>query len=351
MRRMMLSVVVLALLGAFCWGQVEAPAPPKELTCPVDGFKFAFPPFEPGDRAGGSDSDMCPHDIQGQTLPGLVVVCPRCNFTASLNDFENPLKPEQRQAELKVLASSKYRGVTDTLTEIPSWDRFVLAARCASVLPDPAGMEAEYYKYAGWCARIQATRPATVAYGQLSPLAVDDAVKMIQEKTQEAETKPEKARQQLYLAMIYERAGYAARRDAGVAELEKEAGSDAALKDKIDDFKRLVGIERGFQEKFLELARKRLEKTTNRDERMSIEYVVADTERRLGKDAEALADYRIARKLMIDPVRSRMLRSLTDHFLSMLAPGEPVPIPEETPEPKPTAETPAPETPKPEEKK
>ena len=148
-----------------------------------------------------------------------------------------------------------------------------------------------------------------------------------------------------------ERAGFAAKRDRVLAGLEKARAAEAAPAGPLDRFKKLLAIEAEFQSQLVDLMRARLKTETDRQSRAGLTYLLADTLRRLNRDAEAVAEYRAARRLMNEPSETRVF---TDHFLSMLAPGEPLPVPEpEKPEePRETAPgpekgaTPAPDAPK-----
>ena len=92
----------------------------------------------------------------------------------------------------------------------------------------------------------------------------------------------------------------------------------------------------------MELLTKRVKKEETRSEEKTFNiYMLADTLRRLGNDAEAAKEYRAARVLMPQP---NELRIIIDHFLSLLAPGEALPTPEpekpETAPPVPVAKSP-----------
>jgi hypothetical protein len=336
MHRALGWVVWVLLLATPLVGQVPGP---EEVTCPVDGYHFRVPSGERGDQGGGMDSDGCLHDLRGETLAQTLVVCPRCNYAASRLDFAATLKDEQKRRLLGALAASTYRDVADSLADIPGWERFRLAAKCAAAL-GRAKEEINYTKYAAWSARVEACRPATVAYSSplqlIAPLGrrlsewmstrgIEDVIREIEERTLEAKKPEEQNRLRLHLAMMYERAGFAARRDGVISGLERSMGSDASLTTAVGLFKRLVALEGDFQKKLAGLLGKVSGKDENRWDRAMQSYLFADTLRRLGRNAEALDEFRSARRLMSEPSE---LRSYTDHFLSILAPGEPLPTPE-----------------------
>jgi len=312
---------------------------PLEVICPVDGYHFRIPVGERGDRNGGKDSDECPHDRRGQTLPHMLMVCPRCNYAASSREFLKSLTDEERLRVLHALASSEYRGVANSLTEIPGWERFRLAAMCAEVLKKEQE-QLEYLEFAAWSARVEACRPASVAYSsparKITPLGqrisewevtrpIADVIREIKEEMKGAKKPREKHRLMLHLAMMYERAGFAAERDKVLGQLEKSAESGSLLTRRVSRFRNLVAVETDFQKQVVALAQERLAKLEARWERATTNYLIADTLRRLGKDAEAVKHYRAARKLLTRPSETRIY---VDHFLSMLAPGEPLPTPE-----------------------
>ncbi|HUW55209.1 MAG TPA: hypothetical protein VMZ92_01100 [Planctomycetota bacterium] len=329
------GVIVVVLVGAVAFGQ---PAGPGELICPVDGCHFRVPVGQPGDRAGGTDSDQCPHDRQGETLSSALIVCPRCNYATSRAEFTAPVSDEQRRLILRALATSRYRGVTNVLTEIPSWERFRLAATCAAAL----GKEKEQLncvEFAAWSVRVESCRAATVAYSSrermitpiptqlnewMSTRGIGDVIREIVEKSAAAGTAAEKNRLLLHLAMMYQRAGFAAKRNEVLQQLKPAGEADALLAGRLERFRTLVAVEADFQQQVVILARKRLAGAETRWDRATLNYLLADALRRLRKDAEALEQYRAARKLMTEPTQTRRL---TDHFLSMLAPGEPLPTP------------------------
>ena len=355
------GIVVLLLVGAAAFGQpVAQPPTSRELVCPVDGCHFRVPRVEPGDQAGGADSDGCVHDRKGQSLPQLLRVCPRCNYAAGRGEFTAPLSEEQRRLVLRALATSEYRGVTNTLTEIPSWERFRLAATCATAL----GKEKErldYLGFAAWSARVEACRSATVTYSSrermitpiptqlnewMSTRGIADVIREITGKTTVARDPSEKNRLMLHLAMMYQRAGFVAKRNEVVKRLTPASESDGRLAARLERFRKLVAVETDLQKQRVALARKRLAEVKTRRERTTVNSLLADTLRRLGKDAEALEYYRAARKLMTEPTQPRRL---IDHFLSMLAPGEPLPIPvpeDDTTDEKPATQPEPAETPK-----
>jgi hypothetical protein len=331
-----LGWVVLVLLATPAFAQVPAS---DEITCPLDGYHFRVPAAEPGDRSGGMDSDGCPHDLKGETLAQTLVVCPRCNYAAGRLDFASPLQDEQKRRLLGALVRSTYRGVTDGVADIPGWERFRLAAKCAAALGNVKD-ETTDTKFAAWVVRAEATKPATVAYGSplrlIAPLSrrlnewmstrgVEEVIREIEEKLAEAKKPEEQNRLRLHLAMMCERAGFAARRDEVVSGLERSMGSDAGVAAAVGLFKRLVALEADFQKKLVGLMGKAPGKVENRMDRAMESYLLADTLRRLGRNAEAVDAYRSARRLMSEPLE---LRSYTDHFLSILAPGEPLPTPE-----------------------
>ena len=331
-----LCCVVLAMLATPVFGQVPGP---EETTCPVDGYRVKAPSFETPDQGGGMDSDGCVHDVRGDTLAQMLIVCPRCNFAASRTEFAAPLKDDQKRRVLAALAGSMYRGVADGWTDIPDWDRYRLAAKCAAALGHGAE-EATYDRFASWTARVEAVKPATVAYSSpvqvIAPLGgrinawrsmrgVEDVTREIEEKIAEAKKPEEQNRLRLYLAMMCERGGFAAKRDQAVAGLEGAMGADASMRAAVDLFKRLVAVEADFQKKVVLVLGKAPGKDENRVDQSMRSYLLADTLRRLGRNAEAVDEYRAARRLMSEPTQ---LRSYTDHYLSILAPGEPLPTPE-----------------------
>jgi hypothetical protein len=328
--------MVLGILATPLFGQVPGP---EEITCPVDGYRVRISSLETSDRGGGMDSDGCLHDLRGDTLGQMVVVCPRCNYAASRTEFAAPLKDDQKRRVLSTLAGSTYRGVVDGLTDIPGWERFRLAAKCAAALGN-AAMEATYNRFAAWSARAEAVKPATVAYSSymrlIAPLGgrinelmsawgVEDVCREIEEKIAATKKPEEQNRLRLYLAMMCERGGFAAKRDEAVAGLERSMGADASMRAAVDLFKRLVAIEADFQKKLVPMLGKAPGKDEPRTDHAMRRFLLADTLRRLGRNAEAVDEYRAARRLMSQPTQ---FRSYTDHFLSMLAPGEPLPTPE-----------------------
>ena len=343
MREALTSMGLVLLLSATVWSQTT-PAAPVERVCPLDGHRFAVPKMVRGDQRGGADSDQCVHDYHGHTLVMEVVVCPRCSYAALKTLFAMPLPPEKKAPLLRELAKSRYRGVTNSWTEIPSWERSRLADRCA-VVTEREDVRLDCLKMASWNARVEACRPATVAVAAservIMPLAmggavgIEDVIRELRNKIKE-ETKPvEKNRLRLHLAMMSQRAGFVKDRDATLAELKIAAAADAAMLLRVKRFEELVAIETGFQKQFVEVARAYLAgKDKPPLDRIRLSYALADTLRRLGRNDEAVKTYRDTRKLM---TTAKDLRVLTDHFLTMLAPGEPLPVPgKEEP-----AETPA----------
>lgn len=334
-------VLLVVVLGAYAYGQSGEPG---EVTCPVDDCHFKAPAGEPGDAAGGVDSDECRHPIRGQTLPYMMLVCPRCNYAAGRLDFTSERTEEQKRLILRRLRDSRYRGVADSMAEIPGWERFRLAAKCAALLGNERD-QINFCKFAAWSARTEACLPATVAYSDLmriiapverpinqwvSARGIRDVIAEIEDKLASETAPAEKARLRLHLAMMCQRAGLAARRDRTLGQLAALPAADAARAANVKRFRRLVAIETEFQEELVELIEKRLPAEKTRWDRTALTYVLADTLRRLGRDAEAVGHFRAARKMMSTPSE---LRLYTDHFLSMLAPGEPLPVPEPEKEP------------------
>jgi len=337
MHRALGSMAWVLLLATPALGQAPVP---EEVTCPVDGCHFVVPRGEPLDQGGGMDSDGCPHGLQGDTLSQTLVVCPRCNYAASRLNFPATLKDQEKRRILGALARSTYRNVTDSLTDIPGWERFRLAAKCAAALGN-AKEEATYTKYAAWSVRVEACRSGTVAYSSpleiIAPLGrrlnewmstrgIEDVIGEMEEKIAGSKKPEEQNRPRLHLAMMCQRAGFVARRDEAISGLERSMGSGAPLAAAVGLFKRLVATEAGFQKKLVDLLRTSSGKDENRWDRAMQNYLLADTLRRLGRNAEALDEFRSARRLMSEPSEARLY---TDHFLSMLAPGEPLPTPEE----------------------
>jgi len=331
-----LGWVVLAMVATPLFGQVAGPG---EIVCPVDGYRVRAASLESSDQAGGMDSDGCMHDLRGDTLAEALIVCPRCNYAAPRREFAAPLKDDQKRRLLAALAGSPYRGVDDGWTDIPGWERYRLAAKCAAALGNEAE-EANYTRLAAWSARVEASKPATAAYSSpvrfIAPLGgrinelmstwgVEDVAREIEEKIAATKKPEEQNRLRLYLAMMCERGGFAAKRDQTVAALEGSIGADASMRAAVDLFKRLVAIDADFQKKLVVMLGKTSGKTEDRMDRATRSYLLADTLRRLGRNAGAVDEYRAARRLLSEPTQ---LRNYTDHFLSMLAPGEALPTPE-----------------------
>ncbi len=349
MRRISCIAAVVLLTAAWTYGQEPVPGP-MEVICPLDKCRFVPPAGESGDRWGGMDSDECWHSVVSQPLPFLVTVCPRCNYAASRGEFVREI-PEAKKAELlRMLVKSKYRGVTDTISAIPPWERFRLTAQCATVL-DRADDRLAAVKYAAWSARLEACRPATLASMQqarmtLAPVAgtakvaeripsrgIGEFIREMEFQVAAAASPAEKNRLSLHLAMMCQRAGFVAKRDAVLATLQSAVPADPSLAGPLNRFLGLLRVEREYQTESIGLLRERVKTEDRPEARAVFTYLLADTLRRLGRDAEAVAEYRAARKLMAQPSAYRIY---TDYFLTMLAPGEPLPTPEA-----PAAEVPA----------
>ncbi len=371
MRRTAWWAAAVLAAAAAAWAQVGPVGPSglggpgaTELTCPLDGYHFAPASGGFGDRAGGLDSDGCAHSLGEPWLTAILVVCPRCNYAAMRGEFARDIPEGKRAALLRMLVKSHYRGVADGVRGIPPWERYRLAAQCAEVLERPEE-RLDCVKYAAWSARIEACRSASAAYSNfgrfVTPLpqqmdeygrtsrGVADVLREIDRKIAAAAAPDEKNRLKLHLAAMLERAGFAAKRDAVLAALDAAAPADPSLAALLNRFRKCLAVEREFQEQVVELLRERLKKDESRTARAQDLYVLADTLRRLGRDAEAVTEYRAARRLMSEPID---MRTYVDHFLSMLAPGEPLPVPEKAPEPAapalaPVMPAPAPEAPKP----
>ena len=344
--------LVVAVCSAACAQQPPVSGPP-ELTCPVDGWKFTPAVVMSGDGAAGMDSDTCQHSRRGLPYPTAVVVCPRCNYTRAAGEFAAPLTDAERHLLLRELAGSRYRGVTNGLTEIPSWERYRLAAKSAAVLGKTDG-ELEAWLVGAWCARIEACRAASFKYSASRPVSnMIDLRRVIDDIGSEVDETKDVAERNtllLHLAMMQQRAGSVKDRDATIAKLKTSLGADRSASARLARFEKLIAVEKEFQQNYLAALKK---KEAEKDAKPNIfqAYLRADTLRRLGRDDEALQAYREARKLTagLSEVRARI-----DYFLSLMAPGEPLVEPEsekvekpDRPETPATPEEPAPAPPLP----
>ncbi len=365
MQRIAWTLVVLCLAASANAQPMAAGEPAgQDLKCPLDENRFTPPPAQRPDPGGGSDSDGCLHSLESDALTGLVVICPRCNYAASDRAFAAAIPDAKRGALLRVLARSRYRDVTDTVVEVPAWERFRLGAQCAHVLGN-ADDEASMLRFAVWAARIEACSPSTLdlcrpvasnygiplpqamtplpqRYQYYSTRGMEQVIDELNMRIADAPKVEEKHRLTLELAMVYERAGFAAKRDEVVAKLGEASASDAAVAAPLARFKKLLGIERDFETQLVDVLKDRAAKAASRDLKAEDHFLAADTLRRLGRDKEAVEEYRAARKLMPQPSNERIY---ADYFLTTLAPGEPLPAPE--PEKVETTNlAPAPEAPK-----
>ena len=370
MRRILWTTA--AVLGLAMSANAQPAPTGQDMKCPLDGSLFQAPLGDPGDRSGGADSDECPHPMTSNPLAYIVVVCPRCNYASLSNTFATAIPDAKRPDLLRVLAKSKYRDVADPMTEIPLWERYRLASQCARVLDRPDERVATL-KFAVWSARIEACRPGTLevcrpvdvgnavgvpgftrsqAVTHLAQRdsegfptrAVDDALRDLDRKIAAAPKPEDKDRLTLALAMMDERAGYPAKRDAAVAKLGEAAASDPSIAAPLARFKKLIEAEQSFQSQLADELKDRIAKDADRRAKAADGYLLADGLRRLGRDKEAVAEYRAARKLMSQPSDMRIY---TDYFLTMLAPGEPLPVAEseKAPEPGTPQFAPTPEKP------
>jgi hypothetical protein len=256
--------------------------------------------------------------------------------------FEQPLDDQQKHALLNALIDSPYRGVRDSWAEIPAWERYLLSAKCSEVVGDDDALLGGVM-FAVWSARIEACRPAAMKQASqqrvVTPLAerlsqgflsmsIADAINE-QEGEIERERIPAKQHElKLLAAMMCHRAGYTEKRDAFLAALRPPVAASPLLASRAKRFKELVAVETQAQERLIAILGKQLAEDDDNDAKgrhTVLMFQLADTLRRLGRKSESLEQFRAVRRRIKNPTDS--LRMLTDHLLTVLAPGEPLPVP------------------------
>lgn len=312
----LLGLLTAAVLTGTTWA---AELRPMDFVCPVDDYKFTLPVLAKADAAAGWDSDLCQHTVGLSPVTYSLVTCPRCNYTAMQASFVERVKPEQSEKILAALAGSKYRGVEDSFTEIPTWERAKLAGICGRIKGEEPSKQADYERMAIYSLRIDACRSVDRLFRIESPLTIQRVLAAAKLNMQD-ESKPSlKAEYLLYLAMICERAGFTAERDQWLAKAEQDKDLPQANRIDLKKFAERTVQEKEWQEKLVTTIDEALKQqglpAPSKD---SLRYLKADTLRRLGRLQEAAADFQIVRD---SAPNTGTIRELSDYFLGLLKPA------------------------------
>lgn len=313
-----LSVIIgMMLIFAGCLGAQQAGHGPIEFTCPLDGHKFSWPAAGQPIGKRGVDSDMCPHQMGVSNLSRTAITCPRCNYTEMWMRFVSPpFEGALRDKLLAALASSGYRGVENSFSEIPVWERCRLGLTCASVRGLKASERADFLLLGIYVVRIRATRSASRSHRFGYPMRNSRLFANVERKMIDEIDPPRRARLKLHLAMLAQRMGLPIVRDRWVSATSKDAGLTKAQRAELKEFRNMVRIEKGFQEKLLLTLEEALAETDiPLIQKMSFNYLKADTLRRLDRLKEAATEFQALRLTMTEPSPRR---DLCDYFITLL---------------------------------
>ena len=324
MTRLIAMVAAALIVPGTLFAQETGEASQK-MTCPLDGHTFSRPAPQPPGRNTGVDSDLCPHPVGAFALSGVMVTCPRCNYTDLGLGFANATLEEATKTKLfAALATSTYRGLADPLTQIPTWERARLGLTCARARRLKASELVDWHLLGIYSLRIEATRQATRLYGFGDPIRAAARFAAIERRMLDETDAARRARMKLHLAMLSHRMGLPERRKSWLAATLKDDGATAALRLSVERFRKRVRMETSYQRELVAVLGEALAETDLRPgRRTSLVYLKADTLRRLGKLREAAIEFRALRKTM---AQTSPRRELCDYFIALLAehlPAEP----------------------------
>ena len=311
-RRTLLWVVGVLLAGVSAlWATTTAE---QTFTCPVDGTKFTGRVVASTNSFGGVDSDMCSWARGESPLPYGVQVCPTCFYAQITENFDQALA--QTSIDRLKQSMSKWRekhpDVKD-VKDLSAAQRWELAAVCAVVRSYPPGFTGRLWLRAAWAKRHEALASLNLALGD--PMSsFEDLDAMAMELKDEKDTRKLVAGK-FRLAMLAQRVGEVKRRDARVAELEKEK-LDEKQSARLAVLKKAFAEEAVYQQHAIDAFSKALaDETVKGEEAATLQYLAADTTRRLGKNVEAVKRYR--QVLAAGKVRED-IRRMTEFMINWL---------------------------------
>jgi hypothetical protein len=311
------TAVTVAAVWAACAGALRATEiAPKEFTCPVDETKFTGNALVSTDKLGGMDSDFCAWPKGTPALAYEVQVCPGC-FYAARNEYFTQNIAEETRANLKT-ALDKWRkdhpGVTK-VEELEPGRRWELAAVCAIVRQAPAPTVGNLWLRAAYATRQAAG--ADVRLGFSDPMSSFEILDSLEEGLKKEKDPKKLSDGLIQLAFGCHRAGDVKRRDATVKKLEAMK-LDEAQAARLAALRKAFDAEKLYQERTVACFREALSKELVKPEEAHIYlFIVADTTRRLGKEADAVKLYREVKAA--GKIR-RDVASLCDFLINWLAP-------------------------------
>lgn len=288
MRWFALTSAVVMLFPATVWAtKVEK----KEFICPLDGTKFSALALVSTDKLNGVDSDFCAWPKGSSGLPYEVQVCPKC-FYATRNEYFNQDLPGDVKEKLQA-ALEKWREKheevesADGLTPGQRWE---LTAISGAVKHNHPPLMGYLWQRAAWAARHHMLRELKLALGDpMSSFEILDSM----ERDLKEEKKADRVVERTFrLVMASQRVGDVPRRETYLKTLEGTK-LDEGQKARLVELKKSIEAESLYQHRLTVAYDEALEKELVKPEHAHIYlFIIADTTRRLGKNAEAVTLYR-----------------------------------------------------------
>ena len=268
---------------------------PKDFTCPLDKEAFTGRVLVSTNTFGGVDSDFCPWARGESSLTCGVQVCPKCFYARKSEDFDKAVgtlsEPKLKAAVANWRKKHPKVKTVDDLTPAQRWE---LAAVCAVVRHNHAPIVGNLWLRAAWAERHRGLASLNMALGDpMSSFEELDGLVMDLDEIKDAKKRVDAT---FKTAMLAQRVGELKRRDAFFKQLDKMK-LDRVQSDRLKALKAVVAAEARYQKLALTAFKRAIdEETVKAAETHVYLFLIADTTRRLGRNAEAVKLYQQAQK-------------------------------------------------------
>lgn len=260
----------------------------SEIPCPVGSGRVKVYEKQISNAMGGFDSDLASYSTKGQFRTHAISTCPSNMLSMYGNDMQEGIEEADRARVLAVLEHA--RSIPSKATDPQVWERYRIAAEVYRALGWSSDKLGDLYLEASWTARDEAVG---VFVGLEGPKDAD--AKLAQAKQAlGSDLSAENKKTLLYnMARIAHRAGYNEARDEHLAAFAATGSLTDAEKKALARFRHItIEVEPQLQDLAITEYKRALDSTElSGEDRIRVQYLLADLLRRRDRPSEALPHY------------------------------------------------------------
>ena len=317
----------------------------EEITCPLCETKFMASVVLSTNTFGGTDHDLCPHAIGASPLSNYIWGCPYCNFCGYSRDFKKEYSSEEKTKLLNWLKENYPPTIEKPVQEkpkededepnyarnqyrydqLPSHKRYEIAAKLAKLNNKSNYEIGKLYLSATWCSRaytaidnegkpIESYEISSLIEGRDNPIIqkeFEDTVKRldhfesetmtmadlflkIADKIEKIDINDEKEKLSCYCTMAVNLRSSGENTKAEVFIKKAESCKDADKVSKLfEGLRNSINLERSYQKKVIEYLTASLNDNLSNEQRMEVNLLLGEMNRRLENYEEATKYYQI----------------------------------------------------------